>query len=537
MHRSSTIWMILPRGLVIVVMALVTCGCGLPQWARNGFKVGPNYCRPPYAAVSENWISVDDPRIVSEPLRYSDWWSVFEDPVLNQLVESAYQQNLSLREAGIRVLEARAQRAIVAGNLFPQTQQAFGEFERIQESKNVAIPPPLRAYDNWSTGFNLSWELDVWGRFRRAVASANANVETLVGDYDAVLTCLIAEVASAYTDYRTFQQRLRYARHNVKIQEGSLRLTEEKAVAGATGFISVHLAKSSLEATKSAIPTLEIGLRQASNRLCTLLGEPTQDLTDRLGAGDIPAAPREMAVGIPADLLRRRPDVRAAERAVAAQSEQVGIAVAELYPHFSINGEIAVDSEEFSQLFASASTAGTVGPSFRWNLLNYGRIINNVRLQGLGLEELITRYRNQVLNANQEVEDAMVAFLRSLQRVEHLQITVEETEKALELLTISFEEGDISFTGVFVLQGELSERQDQLAQSRGEVVTSLISLYKALGGGWEIRCPNSSRYPIFIEPIDSIESLPVPQSIMRLPGSDGIIQPALPEATSPHGDL
>ena len=178
-----------------------------------------------------------------------------------------------------------------------------------------------------------------------------------------------------------------------------------------------------------------------------------------------------------------------AERAIAAQSEQIGIAISDLYPHFTIDGAFSWESERFSNLLSSASSAGSVGPAFRWDLLNYGRIINNVRLQGYGLEELIASYQNQVLVANQEVEDAMVAFLRNLERVERLTISANETAEALRLLTISFEEGEIDFTGVFVLQGSLANAEDLLASAEGDTLTSLIQLYKALGGGWEIRCP------------------------------------------------
>jgi NodT family efflux transporter outer membrane factor (OMF) lipoprotein len=454
---------------------------------------------------------------------------VFRDPILNGLIQTAYEQNLSLREAGWRVMQARARRAITAGNLFPQTQQGFGQYEHIQESKNVALPPPLRAFDQWSTGFNLAWELDVWGRFRRAIASAEADLEALVGDYDAILVSLIAEVATAYADYRTFEQRLEYARQNVQIQEGSLELTQERADAGRTGYISVHLAKSNLESTRATIPSLEVGLRQAGNRLCTLLGVPTHDLREMLGEGDIPTAPPEVAVGIPADLMRRRPDIRAAERTVAAQSEQIGIAQADLYPHFVISGEFALESEDFGDLFSSASSSGFIGPSFKWDLLNYGRIINNVRLQQSGLEELIASYRNTVLTANQEVEDALVAFLRNQERVQFLEENVKDTEEALRLLTLSFKEGSIDFTGVFVVQADLTAKQDQLAEARGDIATSLINLYKALGGGWEIRCPGVEPCGAISQPPDSMEVVPVPDGTVLGPTPEPM--PPLPTAS------
>jgi len=501
------------RLILLGLLQLPASGCGLSHWIHNGFKVGPEYCCPPQVAVEETWIE-GDPQLIPCPPDYPDWWAAFDDPILNDLIQTAYQQNLSLREAGWRVMQARAQHAIVSANLFPKTQQGFADFERIQESKSVALPAPLRAFDEWSTGFSLSWELDVWGRFRRSIASADAQVEVSVADYDAILLSLIAEVATAYNDYRTFQHRLEYAQSNVYIQEESLKLTQEKADAGKTGYTSVHLAKSNLESTRAIIPALEIGRRQAANRLCTLLGIPTRDLKAELGTGNIPAIPPEVgvAVGIPAELLRRRPDIRAAERAIAAQSEQIGIAVAELYPHFSINGQIALESEEFSQLFTSASTSGAIGPSIRWNLLNYGRVINNVRLQGFGLEELVASYRNTVLTANQEVEDAMVAFLRNQDRVRFLEAAEKETEEALRLLRIAFDDDAVDFTGVFILQGDLVSKQDQLAQARGDVAASLINLYKALGGGWEIRCPGFQP-----QSLASPQPLPAPRDETRYP--------------------
>ncbi len=501
--------------------SVLVSGCSLEQWVHNGFKVGPNYEEPPAVIIAENWIDADTSNLNSAPPTHPDWWAGLNDPILNHLVQSAYAQNLSLREAGWRVLQARAQRDIAAGNLFPQTQQGFGEFDRILESRNVAAPVPLRSFDQWSNGFNLSWELDVWGRFRRAIDSADANLEASVDDYDAILISLIAEVATAYVEYRTFELRLEYARKNVDIQERSLKLTQEKADAGQTGFASVHMSKSSLETTRAAIPSLQIGLRQASNRLCTLLGVETQDLTGYLGKANIPAPPSNVAVGIPIDLLRRRPDIRASERAIASQSEQIGIAESDLYPHFSINGEIALESERISDLFSSASSAGSLSPAFRWNLLNYGRIINNIELQGYGLEELIASYQNTVLTANQEVEDALVAYRKNQERVKFLKAATEETAEALRLVTISFKEGEISFTGVFVLQGQLTSRQDEYAASQGDVMTSLINLYKALGGGWEIREQNAiPQGELRIEPLQESMMPPLATELMPPPITD-----------------
>jgi NodT family efflux transporter outer membrane factor (OMF) lipoprotein len=358
------------------------------------------------------------------------------------------------------------------------------------------------------------------------VDSADANLDSSVAEYDAVLVCLIAEVAVAYVDIRTFQQRLRYARRNVEIQQKSLELAKTRADEGKTGDVSVYLSKSSLESTKATIPSLKIGLRQANNRLCTLLGQPTVDIVDSLGDElGIPSASPEIALGIPADLLRRRPDVRQAERNVAAQSEQIGIALADLYPQFKISGEISVKAESFSPLFTSGSTGGSVGPSFNWSILNYGRIINNVRQQDARFQELVATYQNAVLTANQEVEDALVAFLQNQVRVKTLTANVDATRHALELELIRFKEGEADFTGVFILQGDLAAKQDQLAASQSDVITSLIGVYKALGGGWEIRCPD-------FHPREISVVKPDPEDLDLPPTPPSSMKEALPELTT-----
>ncbi|MEK6247719.1 MAG: efflux transporter outer membrane subunit [Planctomycetales bacterium] len=508
---------------VVIVAALLSSGCSLSQWAHNYFKVGPNYEGTP-AAVAENWIDSDDPKVLNQPPEYPDWWAVLNDPIVTDLIHAAADQNLTLREAGTRVLQARAQRAIAVGNFFPQTQQLDGSFARQQISvveQPHLLPAPgfSRSFDIWSLSGDLSWELDIWGRFRRGIEAADANLEVSVHNYDAILVCLIAEVATAYVDIRTFEERIKYARENVQIQKGSLELAEAQAEEGKTGDISVHLSKSNLDATRATIPALEAGRRQANNRLCVLLGQPPTDLSASLGEGRIPEAPAEIAIGIPADLLRRRPDVRAAEMEVAEQSAEIGVAIADFYPSIAVTGKISVGAEDFSDLFSSLSQGGSVGPSFEWNVLNFGRIQNNVRLQDAQFQELVFNYQNTVLSANQEVEDALIAFLQSQQQVKMLASTVHETEQALELAVIRFREGESDFTGVFVLQADLATKQDQLAAAEGTIITSLIGVYKALGGGWEIRCPG-------YQPSQLIEDAPVIEAI-EPPVSEAEVLPRL----------
>jgi NodT family efflux transporter outer membrane factor (OMF) lipoprotein len=485
--------------------------------------VGPNHRRP-CAPVADDWIDGDDQRVLPLPPDHPDWWAVFRDPVVNELVQMALEQNLTLRQAGMRVMQARASRAIAAGNLFPQTQQSFGDFVRVQESTTVALPPPLRAFDNWEVGFNASWEVDMWGKIRRGVESADARLEASVHEYDAVLVSLIAEVVTAYVEMLTFEQRLQYARQNVEIQDSSLQLSTTRFEEGKTSQVGVELARANLNLTKATIPSLETGLRQANNQLCTLLGGPPVDLSEMLGrANGIPQVPAEIAVGIPADLLRRRPDVRQAERQVAAQSAQIGVALSDFYPSVAIGGDVYLASENFSDLFRSASSAGTIGPSFRWNILNYGRIANNVRLQDARLMELIANYQNTVLVANQEVEDALVAFLKSQREVASLRDSVNDLQNSLNLLLIQFEEGSIDFSPIFVLQGSLRSAQDQLAAAEGQVLINMIAVYRALGGGWQIRCPG------FRPQVLAADEQPSNRPVERLPAPAGELPDAEPQ--------
>jgi NodT family efflux transporter outer membrane factor (OMF) lipoprotein len=529
------------KGVAILMMiAIIGSGCNLRQWAGNGFKVGPNY-RQPCASVADDWIDANDPRVLDEPPEYADWWAVFQDSTLNNLVRIAYEQNLTLREAGRRVLQARAQRALAAGEFFPQQQTLGGGYSRVQvgvleQPKLLPAPGFRRSFDDWVLAGNLSWELDVWGRYRRAIESADAGLDASVLEYDAILVSLIAEVVTTYIDIRTFEQRLQYARQNTEIQEKSLKLTEAREEEGSTGKISVYLSESNLEATKASVRPLEIGLRQANNRLCTLLGMPTMDLTNLLeGPGGIPTAPNEVAVGIPADLLRRRPDVRAAERRVAEQSAQIGIALTDLYPSIAVTGEISVRAEEFQDLFKSLSNGGSVGPSFRWNVLNYGRIRNNVLIQDARFQELIATYQDSVLSANEEVENALVAFLQTQLQVQSLAASVKATQQALELELLNFEEGETDFSGVFVLQGDLALKQDELAAAQGDVVASLVAVYRALGGGWQIRRQGFQPTAMTLVP-EMIDDLPTPVAD-PVPAADAVLDAdSVPEADSSSSD-
>lgn len=481
--------------VVLLLASLLLTGCGpLRNWVNNGFKVGPNYGRP-VAPVADHWIDEHDERIRTELPDNPMWWEVFEDPTMNELIAAMHEQNLTLQTAGMRVLQARALRGVAVGGLFPQSQQANGSYRRDQISTTTnglgqligSGLPIKRDFDTWSAGIDAYWEFDVWGRFRRNIEAADAEWNATIEDYDAILVALLAETAATYVELRTGQLQLAYARSNVEIQTGSLGIAQAQFDAGRVSELDVTQARANLKNTEQLVPLFEARVRNSNLRLCTLLGVPPRDLLEELGPGEIPAVQPDVAVGIPANLLRRRPDVRAAERRVAAQSARIGVAAAELYPQFGVTGNIRVDSERFKDMFSQASTAGIVSPGFRWDILNYGRLINNVRAQDAKFQELAIQYQQSVLLANEEVESGIVNFLTSQQRLKATEEAVVASERSVEIALLQYRAGAADFNRVFNLQTLLVQDQDRLARVRGDVALNLISIYKALGGGWEIR--------------------------------------------------
>jgi NodT family efflux transporter outer membrane factor (OMF) lipoprotein len=468
------------RAIAVPASFLLLTGC---------FMIGPDYVRPE-ADTAPHWIDADDAGVVrpSDP-EGGTWWSVFGDPVLDRLISIAYRQNPTLHAAGARVLEALARRGIAIGTLFPQVQQGFGTYQRGEQSENRAAPAfSDGAFTDWQLGFDAAWELDVWGRLRRGIESADASVLAGVASYDDVLVSLIAEVASNYIQLRTFEEGLAVTRANVAIQERSFEIADAKYRDGAVSRLDSLQAASLLEDTRAQIPQFEANIRQASNTLCVLLGIPPRDLDDLLGGETpIPDAPATVAVGVPADLLRRRPDVRRAERNLAAQSALIGIAKADLLPIFSLTGTIELAAEDFADLFKGDSFEGFGGPSFRWAILNYGRIANNIRVQDARYQALVSDYENVVLQAQGEVENAIAAFLGSRRQVEHLTLSVDAARAAVDVADIQYREGAADYTRVLNTQQALVVAQDRIVRTRGTVSLSLTALYKALGGGWELR--------------------------------------------------
>jgi NodT family efflux transporter outer membrane factor (OMF) lipoprotein len=459
------------KGLLCLVLTLLIGGC---------MSLGPDYQRPE-AEVEPDWLETEDSRVTSEPATDPKWWeSAFQDPELDKLVEAALQQNLTLRSAGLRVLQSQQQLAIAIGNQYPQQQQATGSASRQKESDII--------FNNYNLGLNLGWEVDFWGRFSRQVESASADLDASVANYDGALVLMVSQAAQNYILIRTYQARIEVAVNNIKLQAESLRIAQAKFDAGAVSELDVDQAESLLNNTKATISSLEVSLQQFKNALAVLLGTPPQEFNGLLSEkATIPAAPADVALGMPQDLVRRRPDVRAAERQLAAQSAQIGFAVTELYPHLTIGGGIGTSAMETGDLFDSTSETWSLFGMFEWNIFNYGRLQSNVRLQDALFQQLLVDYRNTVLQAQGETENAIVAYLKSHEQFKSYSLAAAASQRAVDVATIQYQEGAISFNTLITTLNSNQQQQDLLTSTQGSVATSLVQVYKALGGGWEIR--------------------------------------------------
>jgi NodT family efflux transporter outer membrane factor (OMF) lipoprotein len=454
--------------------------------ASGCMMIGPDYPRPD-APLAAEWLARDAGTIAPPAEPIGPWWETFGDPVLNDLVAEAYRQNPSLQAAGARVIEAHARRGIAIGTLFPQTQNAVGGYRRVIASENGAAVPLERSYDEFLLGLDVAWELDLWGKFRRAIESADAEVLASLADYDDVLVSLLAEVAVNYIGIRTAEEALAVARHNAKLQRKSFDIASQRAREGAVTDVDPAQSATLLYNTEAQIPLFEAQIDQQAATLSALLGVTPRRVEELVGttAGTIPVVPREVALGIPANLLRRRPDVRRTERLLAAQSAQIGVAKADLLPHFSLVGSIALDSTDAAKFFEGRSFEAFGGPTFSWAILNYGRITNNVRVQDARYQALVNDYMNSVLRAQADVEGAVAAHRGAALRTKALRDSVKAAQRLVNLVGQQYAEGAIDFTTVVLAQQFLVDQEDLLVASRGQEAVTLVTLYKSLGGGWE----------------------------------------------------
>jgi NodT family efflux transporter outer membrane factor (OMF) lipoprotein len=409
--------------------------------------------------------------------------------VLDSLVERALGEGLDVRSALARVHEARALRGVAAADRYP-TVDAVGTYEHREESLNTPFGQFLNETDITSLGFDAAWELDLWGRVRRSVEAADAELLATVEDARDVAVVVAAETARTYVELRAFQRRVEIARTNVSLQEQTLELVRARESAGLVGLRDVAQAATNVEFTRSRVPALEVGLRAAQNRLAVLLGRAPGDLPPELAAAlaepqPVPRAPLALAVGVPADLLRRRADVRSAERRLVAEIARVGVAQADLYPRLSLFGSLGLASDGAEDLFDSDSVFSSIGPSLRWNVFDGGRLRNRVRAQDARAEQALVAWEGAVLIALEEAENAMTGFLREQVRRGSLGEAAAQARQAVELAQTEYEAGLTDFQAVLASERALADLEDELALSDSNVTTSMVALCKALGGGFE----------------------------------------------------
>jgi multidrug efflux system outer membrane protein len=474
-----------------------------------GCTVGPNYKRPDFPTPAA-WNEAQQHGIETASADLTRWWTEFDDPLLNSLVDRAVRSNLDLRVAQARIREARANRGVVEAGAWP-TVGTSGSYTRVRSSENAfAISPqgggatsaqacgpaPLPAcpaktgssldQNFYKAGFDASWEIDVFGGVRRSVEAADASVEASVEDLRDTLVTLLGDVARNYVDVRGFQQRLTVARANLKAQQDTLELTQVRFQAGLASDLDVAQAEAQINSTAAQIPVLESSLKRAEYSLDLLLGSQPGVLADELNqSGAIPRLPPKVLVGLPSELLRRRPDIRRAERQLAAATAQIGAAMADLFPKFSLTGDVGLRSISASDWFTRGSRFWSVGPTISWPIFDAGKIRANIEVRNAQQEQLLNQYEKTVLAALGDVESSLVNYAQEQTRHGSLVNAVAANRRALEMANELYIRGLNSFLNVLDAQRSLYSAENDMAQSEATMAANLVALYKALGGGWE----------------------------------------------------
>ena len=458
---------------VLAIVALLG-GCAM---------VGPDYETPEIKAPSD-WHSAENGGLAkktSDPRELSRWWTTLNDPILTGLIDRAVAKNLDVKVAIARVNESRARLGIIRASYFPTVDgSASGTVSRSSEDTGSG-----KKTESYSAGLDASWEIDIFGGVRRSVEAANATLQANEAGLNDVMVTLLADVALRYIDVRTYQSRLATAESNLKAQEETYQLTWVRYQAGLEDELAAQQAKYNIESTRSGIPTLRSGLEASLNRLAVLLGQSPGILHKELAdCRPVPVPPAEVAVGVPADSLRRRPDIRKAERTLAFQYGQIGVATADLYPKLTLGGSIGLDALTAGGLLNTDHHRYNFGPRLSWTLFQAGAIRKNIAVQTAIKEQYLFQYEAAILTALEDVENALTNFAQELERRESLKKAAAAAEEAMSLAQDKFQAGLVDFGDVLEAQRSLLSFQDQLAQSNGAVTGNLVSLYKALGGGW-----------------------------------------------------
>ncbi len=449
-------------------------------------KVGPDYV-PPQPQMPDAWYQDLTEGLAQGQADLRTWWTSLNDPILDRLIQRATTGNLDVRIAFSRIQQARAGLGIARGDLYPDINgSGFAETSRLSEGITEVPPPPQSRSDEfYGVGLDATWEIDFWGRIARSIESADAGFAATVENYRDVLVVLYAEIANTYTEVRTLQARIRFASGNVTSQRGTLRVARDRVRAQLAPELDVRQAQLNVASTEAFVPRLQANLTRAMNRLGVLLGQRPSALHAELAPElPVPPPPDRVLVGMPADLLRQRPDIRGAERALAAQTARVGVATADLYPAFSLSGTFAFETTT-SSFLEFDDRAYSFGPSFRWNIFDGGRVRNRIRLEDARTAEALIVYERTVLDALEEVESAFAAYVQERRRLAALQRAVTAARAAARLVRQLYVSGLTNFQNVFDTESQVFVQEDALAESQGALIRNLVRVYRALGGGWQ----------------------------------------------------
>jgi outer membrane protein, multidrug efflux system len=441
--------------------------------------VGPNF-QPPKASVPSFWSGIEGQKTGAVDLVH--WWTQFNDPNLTSLVNRAVASNLDLKQAQSRLRQARAAQRLVSSGLWP-TINVTGSYQR-RQSADTANASGARS-DLWQSGLDAFWEMDIFGDVRRNVEAAEADVKAAIEDERDVLVTVSSEVALNYIELRGFQQEIVISQKNLKAQQHTAELTHQRFASGLVGALDVANADAQVGTTASQIPTLEASAQQTIYNLSILLGrDPAALLAELSPVSSIPYTPPVLPKEIPSDLLRRRPDIRRAEAQIHAATARIGVATADLFPKFNLVGSAGYQSNALNRIVTSKYGFWSIGPSIDWQVFNAGSVRANIEIQKALTEQAALTYQTTVLTALQDVENALVAYNKEQQRNKALRDTVAANRKAVELATQLYTQGQTEFLSVLDAQRSLYASEDSLVQSTRNLSTDLVSLYKALGGGW-----------------------------------------------------
>jgi NodT family efflux transporter outer membrane factor (OMF) lipoprotein len=470
----------------MIALGMILTGCA---------TVGPDYI-PVRPDAPEKWHAEMDNGLVEaepDPETLAHWWTLFNDPELNRLMQRAVSGNLDLQTAQSRIREVRALRSISRAGLFPVVDATAAA----SKQRSATTGNSTEEIEYYTAGFDAGWEIDIFGGVRRSIEASQADLETLQENLRHVLISLMAEVALNYVEVRTFQARLDVILINIKTLKETYDLNRSRYQAGIIDELSLQESLRSLESSRSFIPAIETGLSAAKNRLAVLLGKSPGELAHELDEKkQIPTIPITVAVGIPAETLRHRPDIRRAERSLAAQTARIGVATADLYPKFRLFGSIGLESIDSGDFFDWSNRFWSIGPGVSWRIFDAGAIRRNIEVRTARQEQALIAYQATVLDALEEVENALVAYAKEQHRRDALDRAVIAAKRAELLAMDRYKAGLVGFFNVLDTQRSLLALQDELNQSNGAVIANLVRLYKALGGGWE--------YAALVEPSGSI---------------------------------